>query len=355
MSFAIFDENYYLRKNPDVAAAVKAGFFSSGKEHFQLFGLSEKRTNVSLYWSEDGYFESTFVVPQNYDVGQAIFNGKIPSALAHFIQFGETEGRIFSNSFYDEKFYLQQNPDVANAVLNKTFTSGYSHFIQYGITENRRGSAFNEKAYLSINPDVATAVSAGVFPNGLEHYKDFGQREGRFAFLSGSSGSDFVTALETGKSIVAGVSVEVNPQGNTIPTSLGIGENDTLIGSGARDRFLLGYGRSDRNSNVQKFYIGKGDADYAVISNFDIDGDIIEPGSDTIQLAGNPNEYVIEKATNFYQTKIYAIANNSDSIGANNNNPQLDLIAVVSTGNLSVVNVDSINETFTLSATSFLT
>jgi SAM-dependent methyltransferase len=47
MSAAAFDEEEYLRSNPDVAAAVAAGAFPSGWAHFVRFGLSESRPGVA--------------------------------------------------------------------------------------------------------------------------------------------------------------------------------------------------------------------------------------------------------------------------------------------------------------------
>lgn len=38
-----FEEQGYLQANPDVAAAVRAGQFASGREHFDRFGKNEKR------------------------------------------------------------------------------------------------------------------------------------------------------------------------------------------------------------------------------------------------------------------------------------------------------------------------
>lgn len=39
-----FDEQAYLTQNPDVAAAIKAGQFKTGREHYDAFGKSEGRT-----------------------------------------------------------------------------------------------------------------------------------------------------------------------------------------------------------------------------------------------------------------------------------------------------------------------
>ncbi|MFB2919076.1 hypothetical protein ACE1CB_11535 [Aerosakkonema sp. BLCC-F2] len=347
MSFAIFDEGYYLEKNPDVAAAVKAGTFQSGLQHFQLVGMQEGRTSVSPFWSEGGYYGSGFL-PNNFDVLSKVMQGELPSALAHFIQTGEAEGRVISDAFYNERFYLERNRDVANAVAAEIFASGFSHFIQIGKNEGRQGSAFNEKAYLAFNPDVAAAVSSGVFSSALEHYTESGRSESRAAFLSGSKGNDYVSAFDTGNSTITGVAIDVIT-GSTpeiVPTSLGVGEVDTLIGSnsGISDRFILGVGRSASNPTPLKFYVGQGDADYALISHFDIlGGDAIVPGLDLIQLAGKPEDYVIQTSNETFKTNIFAIVNGG-------NTPQLDLIAVVDSPTLAVRSVDSTTETFTLSA-----
>lgn len=354
MSFAIFDEKYYLRKNPDVAAAVQSGIFESGLQHFQLFGLQEKRTSVSPFWSEFGYFGSNFL-PNNFDVLESLRKGDFPSALAHFIQFGEAEGRVVSDSFYNEQFYLQRHPDVANAVAAGIFTSGFSHFIQFGRNEGRVGSAFNEKAYLAFNPDVAEAVNAGIFLSGLEHYTEWGRNEFRRAFLSGSSGNDYVSAFDTGYSMITGVGIDVitGQTPDIVPTSLGVGEVDTLIGSNSfsGDQFILGLGRSAANTVPQKFYVGQGNADYALISNFDIVSDMIIPGLDVIQLAGKPEDYVIQSDPNSSKTNIYAIINGSSQGSAGGNPPQLDLVAIVQVPSLQVVNVDPLNERFSLRTT----
>lgn len=56
-SFAIFDENFYLSNYPDVAAAVIAGSFSSGLQHFQLYGLADNRFLVSPNYNETIYLQ----------------------------------------------------------------------------------------------------------------------------------------------------------------------------------------------------------------------------------------------------------------------------------------------------------
>ncbi|OKH38076.1 hypothetical protein NIES2119_10975 [[Phormidium ambiguum] IAM M-71] len=242
MSFAIFDEQFYLANNPDVQAAVKAGTFSSGREHFEKFGLEEGRVSVS---------------PQ-----------------------------------YDEAAYLRKYPDVATAVNNGLFSSGIEHYIQIGQTEGRSGTPFNEEFYLLAYPDIADAVKAGQFSSGLDHYLKFGQYEERGALFTGTSGSDRIQSF--GKvALVSGV--DLLTEGGGIP------QVDALIGGNGLDLFTLG-----------DYYVGAGNADYAVIQNFNpLDFDMLgffgQPSDYNFQVAnGNTNistttgdlVAVVEGATN---------------------------------------------------------
>lgn len=52
-SFAVFDESFYLANNPDVAAAVAAGTFSSGLDHYIQFGEAEGRSGIPF--GEESY------------------------------------------------------------------------------------------------------------------------------------------------------------------------------------------------------------------------------------------------------------------------------------------------------------
>lgn len=353
MSFAIFDENFYLKSYPDVAAAVSAGIFNSGLQHFQQAGLQEGRTEVSPFYKEEYYISLSFGKIRNPDVFNAKIDRNIPSALAHFINSGEAEGRVPESSFYNERYYLQHNPDVANAVASGSLPSGFAHFIRFGIAENRRGGVFNEKVYRANNPDVAAGVSAGLFSSVIEHYARFGEREGRAVFLSGTNGNDFVSGVDTfsPSTRISGVGIDVldvvtgQPGQNAeiIPTSLGVGEVDILTGSYGRDTFILGLGRSAGNPDPQKFYVGGGDADFAEISDIDRVDDVIIPGLDSFLLAGSPNEYVFDN-TQPGTVRIYAIANGTTA----GQSPNLDLVAVVRAFSLSVANVDPVAETFTL-------
>lgn len=244
MTFDIFDETYYLNNNPDVKAAVANGSLGSGLQHFQQYGIREGRTNVSPNWNE--------------------------------------------------QLYLQFNPDVAaNTGSGRFFSSGLQHFIQFGEREGRRGApvlentgGFDEDYYLSLYPDVASAIASGQFDSAVSHYNRRGLFEGRFALYSGTNDDDILIGSgSTGGLVGVGIDTISRPGSpDPVPTSLGMGEVDVLIGSAGSENFPLGFARSPANPNPQKFYVGGGNGDYAYIQNFN-------RNSDTVQLAGSPGEY----------------------------------------------------------------
>lgn len=248
MNFTIFDEDFYLEFNPDVAAAVAAGDFSSGLAHFQRYGLQEGRTLVS------------------------------PS--------------------FNEQTYLENNPDVAATVTAGDFSSGLAHYIQFGAAEGRSIRPFNEEAYLTLNPDVAAAVTAGDFNSGLAHYELFGQSELRPVVFSGTEGNDVVTGFGRAD-LIFGVNFGINTATGDIALSSGRNEFDILTGGEGFDSFYLGSDRSSSSATSVKFYLGSGSADYALIRNFDTNvengaiGELldIDAEGDVVYLAGTPSDY----------------------------------------------------------------
>lgn len=292
MSFAVFDEAFYLASYPDVRAAVAAGVYQSGLEHFQQFGLKESRVLVSKFYDEQFYLNT---YP---DVAAAVGERSLGSGLEHFIQWGETEGRSPS-ALFDEAWYRIRYPDAAGAIAPTGFSSGLQHYIIYGEAEGRSSTTFNEFGYRQENPDVAQAIAAGAFTSGLEHYLKNGQFENRNgAKFTGTSGNDTVTGFGAIDELY-GVDISPGPcvMGGTVTggecletKSFGVNEVDVLRGGSGQDTFVLGTIYSSRmGPSAQRFYIGGGDADYAILENF-------EPGEDRIQLVGQASDYLISNS-----------------------------------------------------------
>lgn len=187
----LFDEQYYLANNPDVAVAISLRLVSSGLHHFETFGKRELRD---------------------------------------------------PNAFFDSRYYAQQNPDVVAAVADGRVGSVYEHFLSAGAAEGRRPKAdIDVVNYLRENPDVAVAVMLGVFKSALHHYIAFGHAEGRKGIF-GPSGTFGTESGETLTGTANGDNID-GRGGNDIV--VGAGGNDTLAG-GADDDQVVGGAGSDR-------------------------------------------------------------------------------------------------------------
>jgi hypothetical protein len=81
---SLFDEEFYLRNNLDVARVVKAGRLASGLDHYVAHGFSEGRPGFAFdeRWYRDEYPEAATEVEC----------GKYPSLVHHFVLVGNGRG-----------------------------------------------------------------------------------------------------------------------------------------------------------------------------------------------------------------------------------------------------------------------
>ena len=169
----VFDSNYYLSQNQDVAAAVNQGAFTNAFAHFSAFGKNENR-EISIF------FKTSYYLDKNQDVAAAV-NNKQTTAIDHFLSYGQFEDRN-STEFFNSTSYRRKNKDVDDAI-KATSGSGkltaLEHFVKYGQFEQRDSSDFfNTKFYLTRNQDVDQAVKNGQM-TAFSHFVNFGQWEQR--------------------------------------------------------------------------------------------------------------------------------------------------------------------------------
>jgi hypothetical protein len=88
ISGVAFDEKWYVSTYTDVAQAVAAGVYKSGRQHFIEVGYFEGRRPQEFAVDEQWYLKS---YP---DVAEAIKKGDVESAHQHFILHGYNEGRL---------------------------------------------------------------------------------------------------------------------------------------------------------------------------------------------------------------------------------------------------------------------
>jgi hypothetical protein len=82
-------------------------------------------------------FDEEKYLKANPDVAKAVARGEVENAHMHYIGFGYFEGRYGGGPEVDERWYLQRYPDVADAVRNGNLQSASDHFQAVGGGEGR--------------------------------------------------------------------------------------------------------------------------------------------------------------------------------------------------------------------------
>jgi predicted O-methyltransferase YrrM len=141
----LFDEQYYLTQNPDVA---RCGL--DPLRHFFIFGAAEARNPSPL-------FDLRYYLNRNPDVARSAVN-----PVVHYLKWGAHEGRDPHPEF-DTSFYLDSNPEARASGLNPL-----AHYMGPGIACGLDPSPwFDTSEYLESHPEVALL---GLNP--LVHYLD---------------------------------------------------------------------------------------------------------------------------------------------------------------------------------------
>ncbi|MEB3340818.1 SGNH/GDSL hydrolase family protein [Okeania sp.] len=147
-------------------------------------------------------FDEQFYLENNPEVAAGVANGTIGDAFSHFIEVGQFEDRDPS-AIFNTDFYLATNPDIATVVEQNILTPT-EHFINFGQLEQRDPSALiNTSFYLDRYPDIAEAIENSTL-TATEHFLKSGQFEGRLPrllfsdiYVFGDSLSDTGNAFAT--------------------------------------------------------------------------------------------------------------------------------------------------------------
>lgn len=193
-------EQAYLAANPDVAAAVASGKFSSGLQHYLAAGRKETGrqygalSSVALAGTPSDNPELAYL-SANLDVAARVADGTLSSGFQHFRDTGRLEsfrtgyGKLTGSAYSADSVegaYLRAHDSAAQSVARGLAASGAAYFFKTGLaagdaygalTSARLSAAPVERDYLARNLDVAQAVAAGGFASGLDHYLAAGRTE----------------------------------------------------------------------------------------------------------------------------------------------------------------------------------
>jgi Ca2+-binding RTX toxin-like protein len=146
---------------------------------------------------------------------------------------------------------------------------------------------FYEEIYPVQNPDVDALIAAGEYTSYYDHFLKAGQFEEREdTFFVGTEGNDTLYALGF-ETVLVGVPIEdaiYRPSIDVVPLSLGEGQIDTLYGGNTEEAIFVLGSSNLLNETPQAFYMGQGDADYALIKDFS-PNDIIRLGDDATKFS----------------------------------------------------------------------
>jgi len=200
---AVFDADYYLKNNPDVAKWANNDK-DKALQHFINYGMAEGRRGSEAFDVQSYYNE--------YPDLRAAYGTDLARYYEHYMSYGKSEGRHATGCskikglrtssggvdyapVYDPGYYLSRNDDVEKA-YTKVSGCGVTmlddgavlrHFIRYGMAEGRRGSeAFDVHGYKTRYLDLRKAFGKNLKAY-YTHYLKYGLKERR----DGSSMTSF--------------------------------------------------------------------------------------------------------------------------------------------------------------------
>ena len=185
---AVYNPDYYMLHNPDVAAAC-GGSSDSLLSHFLNYGMKEGRQGI-VYFDVNSY-------KRRYKDLRMAFGNDLKLYYLHYVYSGQNEHRIASGavnnfdaitvyngvdyaSVYDYNYYVNKYPDI-RAAFGDDDMAVLAHFVNYGMSEGRRGNeAFDINSYRNAYSDLRAAFGTDLRQYYL-HYIYAGQAEKRVA------------------------------------------------------------------------------------------------------------------------------------------------------------------------------
>ena len=211
--------------------------------------------------------------------------------LAKFVRRTTVNGVQTNANVEDLPLFGGNNPDGQTYVVstqNDYFTTNLKPYFQSA-----------PYLALSTNSDVAGLIASGKYKDAYDHYLRSGQfepqREDTFLAAATKGTNDTITGIAD-ETLLIGVTIDkavYNGGADISPTSFGVGEKDTLIGTPGENLFILGSG-TRFGGEPKMFYVGQGIEDYARIKNFGVENDIIDVPGVYTDYVGKNAKYKLE-------------------------------------------------------------
>ncbi len=212
---ALFDELFYLERNPDIAELVRAGNYASGFDHFCQHG----HRGVSPHWLfDDALYANLYedMTLENLDqhrcygrydhylksgqrerrMGHFLFDGMFyrtgaqqagvnvegldrVGPYAHFLsRLGADEEELAPSVYFDPLWYLQQHPGARQQIGRGRYGSAIAHYLTNDTPEHFNPVAqFSEVFYRRRHPDIQAAIEQGYYRCAYQQFVQYGAFE----------------------------------------------------------------------------------------------------------------------------------------------------------------------------------
>jgi GT2 family glycosyltransferase/glycosyltransferase involved in cell wall biosynthesis len=212
---SLFDETYYLARNPDIAELVRAGNYQSGFDHF----CQQGHRGVSPHWLfDDELYGNLYddMTLENLDqhqchgrydhylnagqrecrMGQFLFDGAYYRAAAveagidgaevdlhgpyvHFLnRLGSGQEEIVPSVYFDPFWYVEHHPRAKAEIVRGRYTSAIHHYLNADSAEHLDPvPQFSERFYRRRHPDIQAAIEQGFYRSAYQQFVQYGAFE----------------------------------------------------------------------------------------------------------------------------------------------------------------------------------
>ncbi len=208
----LFDEVYYLARNPDIAALVESRHYKSGFDHFCQHG----HRGVSPHWLfDDELYGNLYddMTLENLDqhhcygrydhflksgqreqrMGHLLFDGTFyadraaaagvdaaeitgPGPFVHFLyRLGRDEEELAPSVYFEPSWYMEHDPAVKKEILAGRYSSGIHHYLTSDAPEALDPvPQFSESFYRRRHRDIADAIEHGYYRSAYQQFVQHG-------------------------------------------------------------------------------------------------------------------------------------------------------------------------------------
>ena len=152
--WSIFDRRWYLDHHPDADRQMQALGIADPEEFYYEYG-------AKLGHSPNMFFDETYYLRTNPDVAASVERGTMRSGFEHYCNDGYRQRS--PHWLFSEKFYSVSNPDITRGVLDRHgLLNGYDHYLVLGDRGFRSGHWFFDAAMYHVNKAEADRSDPGI-------------------------------------------------------------------------------------------------------------------------------------------------------------------------------------------------